>query len=95
MTITNTRLNQIEEIETADFRYMEVLINSASGVRFMKFVTASDEWHFPLDAGWKIYICNQFLESLDLCVRVSFENYEQYSEMVEYCGEELKARQAA
>lgn len=53
----------------------------------------ADQVHeMPLQKGHQIYICNEFLRSLDLGINVEFEGYSQYGLLIMECAEALEQR---
>lgn len=47
-------------------------------------------YHFPLLKGHQIYVCNEFLRSLDTDIDIKFNTYKEYEELIEKCFDAIK-----
>lgn len=50
-------------------------------------------YEFPLCTAEQIHVCNQFLRSLKLSIDIKFQNYKQYSELLDHIFSKINEQQ--
>ena len=80
--------NQILEINPAQIVSMGLYPNDG-GEPCMKVYTVEKCHEFPLIKGYEVHLCNEFLNSLNTGLKVEFQNYKQYGNLIDFCFEIL------
>lgn len=75
-----TRHN-IHLIDPQQIDYVQ-LNRDAQGEPVTKIKQGNRYFYFPLSTGHEIYVCNEFLRSLNVGVNIHYKNYSQYGEML-------------
>lgn len=86
-------MKQAEEINLHNVILMTLCAN-CSGDPQMLLVDENRKgtisYHFPLLKGHQIYVCNEFLRSLDTDIDIEFNTYRQYANLIEKCFNSIK-----
>jgi imidazole glycerol phosphate synthase subunit HisF len=92
ITVVRATLKNIEEIAANEVAFLGLTADDEGEPMMVVLTTKAQEWRFPLMQGFQIHICNTFLRSLNCDVDVNFENFPQYSELIDECKKQLFKR---
>lgn len=80
------------KIQAENIKGMELVANESCDPIVVVTCENGEEHRFPISKSNQIHICNEFLRSLDLGIKIEFSSFSQYGMLIMDCAAALEGR---